>query len=139
MVILEPVTKNGPVNVQHAQGTGLTCFRRCKLSSCSGGTEIGRPLSEGLWLPPRIPPGTRSNALSRAPKHTLIYCANSQEPAGYRDGAVVHGQDETTLFFLNPRFDYRPNSPLQYSGIDLPRETEKRGPPIFGSSSCSPF
>ena len=31
---------------------------------------------------------------------------------------------KTALFLLNLRFDYRPNSPLQYPGVNFPREAE---------------
>ena len=40
---------------------------------------------------------------------------------------------KTALFLLNPRFDYRLNSPLQYPGIDFPREAEECDPPIVGT------
>ena len=40
---------------------------------------------------------------------------NPQAPCGgYRAGPVFYGQDKkNALFLLNPRFNYRPNSPLQ--------------------------
>ena len=40
---------------------------------------------------------------------------------------------ETVLFLLNPRFDYWPDSPLQYPGIDFPREAEECDPLIVGT------
>ncbi|KAI3369543.1 hypothetical protein L3Q82_007753 [Scortum barcoo] len=67
---------------------------------------------------------------------------NPQAPCGeYRAGPVFHDRDETktALFLLNPRVDYRPNSPLQYPGVDLPGEAEKCHPPVVGTHSPVPF
>ena len=60
---------------------------------------------------------------------------------GYRAGPVFHGPEETTLFFLNPRFYYRPYSPLQNPGIDFPGEAEKCDPPsarVMDESTSEP-
>ena len=50
-------------------------------------------------------------------------------------------QMKTALFLLNLRFDYQPNSPLQYPGINFPREAEECeecDPPIAEISfNCS--
>ncbi|MEQ2297648.1 hypothetical protein AMECASPLE_036706 [Ameca splendens] len=37
---------------------------------------------------------------------------------------------KTTLLLLKPRFDHRPDSPLQYPGIGLTRKAEECDPPI---------
>uniref|UniRef100_A0A3P9LDP3 Cadherin-1 n=1 Tax=Oryzias latipes TaxID=8090 RepID=A0A3P9LDP3_ORYLA len=42
-------------------------------------------------------------------------------------------QTETALLFLNPRFDYRTDCPLQYPGIDFPREAEECNSPMVGT------
>ncbi|CAM4331811.1 unnamed protein product [Leuciscus chuanchicus] len=46
---------------------------------------------------------------------------------------------KTALFFLNPRFYYRPYSPLQYPGIDFPGEAEKCDPPVVGTHPPIPL
>ena len=46
---------------------------------------------------------------------------------------------KTALFLLDPRFDYRPNSPLQYPGIDFPGEAEDCDPPIVGTHPPVPL
>ncbi len=46
---------------------------------------------------------------------------------------------KTTLFLLNPRFYYRPYSPFQYPGIDLPGEAEKCDPPVVGTHPPVPL
>ncbi|KAI3356940.1 hypothetical protein L3Q82_003579 [Scortum barcoo] len=66
---------------------------------------------------------------------------NPQAPCGgYRAGPVFHDQDENRIVPLNPRVDYRPNSPLQYPGVDLPPgEAEKCDPPVVGTHSPVPL
>ncbi len=46
---------------------------------------------------------------------------------------------KTTLFLQNPRFYYRPYSPFQYPGIDLPGEAEKCDPPVVGTHPPVPL
>ncbi|KAI3364507.1 hypothetical protein L3Q82_011293 [Scortum barcoo] len=45
---------------------------------------------------------------------------------------------KTALFLLNPRVDYRPNSPLQYPGVDLPGEAEKCDSPCSWNTLSGP-
>ncbi|KAI3367910.1 hypothetical protein L3Q82_026737, partial [Scortum barcoo] len=132
-----PVTKGSPAGVQHVLGTDLTYYRQCEPSSCSGRTETETALSKGprtpysRSTPHRIPRGTRSNAFSRSTKHMWTGWANSHKPSSTLLESIELVQCSTTgtktalLFLLNPRVDYRPNSPLQYPGVDLPGEAEK--------------
>ncbi len=46
---------------------------------------------------------------------------------------------KTSLFLLNLRFYYRPYSPFQYPGIDLPGEAEKCDPPVVGTHPPVPL
>ncbi len=46
---------------------------------------------------------------------------------------------KTTLFLLNPRFYYRPYSPFQCPGIDLPGEAEKCDLPVVGTHPPVPL
>ncbi|KAI3366308.1 hypothetical protein L3Q82_000424 [Scortum barcoo] len=66
---------------------------------------------------------------------------NPQAPCGgYIE--LVHcstTRTKTALFLLNPRVDYRPNSPLQYPGVDLPGEAEKCDPSVVGTHSPVPL
>ncbi|MED6246588.1 hypothetical protein ATANTOWER_020212, partial [Ataeniobius toweri] len=40
---------------------------------------------------------------------------------------------KTTLLLLKLRFDYRPDSPLQYPGVGLTREAEECDPSVVGT------
>ncbi|KAI3359263.1 hypothetical protein L3Q82_002781 [Scortum barcoo] len=62
-----------------------------------------------------------------------------QHPAKGKE--LVHcsmTRTKTTLFLLNPRFDYWSDSSLQYPGVDLPMEAEECDPPIVGTHLWSP-
>ncbi|MEQ2175725.1 hypothetical protein GOODEAATRI_020775 [Goodea atripinnis] len=52
----------------------------------------------------------------------------------YRAGPVFHDRDENhTAPPEAERFDYRPDSPLQYPGTGLTREAEECDPPVVGT------
>ena len=53
--------------------------------------------------------------------------------------SVVWDSNLPALFILNLRFNYRPNSPLQYPGVDFPREAEECDPPIVGTHPPVPL
>ncbi|KAI3368138.1 hypothetical protein L3Q82_007870 [Scortum barcoo] len=67
---------------------------------------------------------------------------NPQAPCGgYRAGPVFHDQDENRI--VPPESEGstigRPNSTLQYPGVDLPGEAEKCDPPVVGTHSPVPL
>ncbi|MED6279219.1 hypothetical protein CHARACLAT_032268, partial [Characodon lateralis] len=46
---------------------------------------------------------------------------------------------KTTLLLLKLRFDYRPDSPLQYPGVDLTREAQECDLAVVGTHPLVPF
>ncbi|MED6236688.1 hypothetical protein ATANTOWER_012819 [Ataeniobius toweri] len=98
----------------------------------------GPPTPYSWSNPHRAPQGTQLNAFSRSTKHvdqlgklprTLEYPAEGVELV-----QCSMARTKTTLLLLKPRFDYRPDSPLQYRGVVRDtREAEEYHPPIVGT------
>ncbi|KAI3362769.1 hypothetical protein L3Q82_001823 [Scortum barcoo] len=145
------VTKgSSPAGVQHVLGTGLTYCRQCEPSSCSGRTETEQPLAkapgphthgalpteyhEGHGRMPSPDPQSTCGLVGQTPINPQAPCMESIELVQCSTTGT-----KTALFLLNPRVDYRPNSPLQYPGVDLPREAEKCDPPVLGTHSPVPL
>ena len=130
------MTKGSPAGACTGNGSDLLPAMQTRLPP--GHTGTIQPLAEGLRpRTPEAPPTEchegHGQMPSPSPQNTCGLVGqtpmNPQAPCGgYRAGPVFHGQDKTALFLLNPRCDYRPNSPLQVSGIDFPREAEECDP-----------
>ncbi len=126
--------KGQPCRSPSCTGNNLTYCRQCEPSSCSGRT--GQPLATDPILPEHLPQDDardRVECLLQIHKtHVDWFCklpCTLQHPGkGIELVQCSTTRTKTALFLLNPRFYYRPNSPLQYPGIDFPGEAEECDP-----------
>ncbi|KAI3374337.1 hypothetical protein L3Q82_006172 [Scortum barcoo] len=147
------MTKGSPAGVQHVLGTDLTYYCRqwrTKLLLRLR-TETEQPLAKAPdpILTEHCPQNTTRDTveclLQIHKAHVELVGQtpiNPQAPCGeYRAGPVFHDRDENCIVAPESEgLDYRPNSPLQYPGVDLPsREAEKCDPPVVGTHSPVPL
>ncbi|KAI3363819.1 hypothetical protein L3Q82_001420 [Scortum barcoo] len=119
-----------PAPVVHRDRTALSKGSRTPYSHGAPPTEY----HEGHGRMPSPDPQSTCGLVGQTP-------INPQAPCGgYRAGPVFHDQDENRI--VPPESEgrlYRPNSPLQYPGVDLPGEAEKCDPPVVGTHSPVPL
>ncbi len=116
------MTKGSPAGVQHALGTSLTYCRQCEPSSCSGRTGTGQPLATGpgphtLRAPPQDDVRDTVECLLQIYKTHVdwlgkLSCTLQHPGKGIELVQCATTGTKTALFLLNPRFYYRPYSPL---------------------------
>lgn len=108
----------------------LAMWTKLLLQLCRGHSALNRgPLtcytqSTSHWMPWRT---WKKHSPSPQNTHRLVgqTSMNTRAPCGGNTVQPVQSSTTmmlTSLFLLNPRFNYRSNSPLQYPGIDFPME-----------------
>ncbi len=123
---------------------------QCEPSSCSGRTEDRTALNRAPRTPYSQSTPPPQNATRDTVECLLQVHKTHVDWSGELPWTLEHpiegiklvqcptARTKTALFLLNPRFYYRPVSPLQYSGIDFSGEAEECDSPYRWNTLSSP-